>query len=175
MSAPRTLAASAPRAQTFLAWLVLLSVLVLFAACAPRAPLFIETAPAGPAPPQIAVLQSDVLVVNGEAVRLADAVTPQPSPDARCAAEALAARQAALQLKTLTQGVRTVTVTPTGVRDALNRSYAHVLLDGADPAHDLIEAGLAVAPGGERFDWCGPISAGFPRVAHIANLSFSGA
>ena len=33
---------------------------------------------------------------------------------------------------------------------------------------------LAVAPGDKAFDWCGPISASFPRGAHIADLSFSG-
>jgi endonuclease YncB( thermonuclease family) len=69
----------------------------------------------------------------------------------------------------------TATVTPTGVRDDMNRPYAHVLLDGEDPAHDLIEDGLAVAAGDKRFDWCAPISASFPRAEHIANLSFSGA
>jgi endonuclease YncB( thermonuclease family) len=121
------------------------------------------------------VLQSDVLVIDGQAVHMADAVTPQASPDARCAAEALAARQAALRLKSLASGVRTVTVTPTGAHDSANRPYAHVLLDGEDPAHDLIADGLAVAPGGKPFDWCGPISADFPRAAHIADLSFSGA
>lgn len=154
---------------------LVLSALVLLSACAPHGPLFIETRPGGPPAPTIAVLQSDVLVINGEAIRLADAVTPQPSPDACCAAEALAARQAGLRLKELVSGVRTATVTLTGAHDDLNRPYAHVLLDGEDPAHDLIEDGLAVASGDKRFDWCGPISASFPRAQHIANLSFAGA
>ena len=146
----------------------------MLSGCAPRPSLFAEAAATAPAA-SVAVLQSDVLVIDGEAVHLADAVTPQPSPDARCAAEALAARQAALRLKTLARGVRTVSFTATGARDSANRRYGHVLLDGEDPAHDLIEDGLAVAPGGKPFDWCGPISASFPRGAHSADLSFSGA
>jgi endonuclease YncB( thermonuclease family) len=175
MSTSRTLAIATGRAQAWLAILVLLSALVLMSACAPRGPLFMQAAPEGPPAPTIAVLQSDVLIVNGEPVRLADAVTPLPSPDARCAAEALGARQAEHRLKDLVHGVRTATITPTGARDEMNRPYAHVLLDGEDPAHDLIEDGLAVAADGKRFDWCGPISASFPRGEHIANLSFSGA
>ncbi|MBS0334303.1 MAG: nuclease [Proteobacteria bacterium] len=155
--------------------LIVLSSLGLLAACAPRAPLFADNAAAaGPAAPRIAVLQSDVLVVDGQAVRLADAVTPQPSPDARCTAEALAARQAALRLKALATGVHAVSISPTGEKDAYNRPFAHVLLDGEDPAHDLIEEGLAVRPGATPFNWCGPIAAGFPRAEHIAVLSFSG-
>ncbi|HZZ68491.1 MAG TPA: hypothetical protein VFE18_09990 [Phenylobacterium sp.] len=135
--------------------------------------LFADAAPPTPAA-QVGVLQSDVLIVNGQAVHLADAVTPQPSPDARCPAEALAARQTALELKTLTSGVRAVTVTPTGAKDSSNRPFAHVLLDGVDPAHELIEDGLAVRPGAGAFNWCGPLSASFPRAEHIAMLSVSG-
>jgi endonuclease YncB( thermonuclease family) len=153
---------------------MLLTAVILLSGCAPRAPLFSEARPTGPTA-TIAVMQSDVLVIDGQAVRLADAVTPLPSPDARCAAEALAARQAALRLKELTSGVRSVQVTPTGARDSDNRPYVHVTLDGEDPAHDLIVDGLAVAPDGKPFDWCGPISASYPRAAHIASLSFSGA
>ena len=174
MTSIRILPAPTAPIRALLSSLVLLTALVLLSACTPRGLAFLDASRAGPAPPKLAVLQSDVLVINGEAVRLADAVTPQASPDARCAAEALAARQAALELKSLISGVRTVTVTPTGARDDLNRAYAHVLLDGVDPAHDLIEDGLAVAPGEKRFDWCGPISTSYPRVAHIAALSFAG-
>jgi len=153
--------------------LIGLGAVPLLSGCAPHTSLFADTVQAGPSA-SIGVLQSDVLVINGEAVHLADAVTPQPSPDARCAAEALAARQAALQLKSLVSGIKTVAVTRTGTRDGANRPYAHVLLDGVDPAHDLIVNGLAVTPDNKPFDWCGPISASFPRVAHIASLSFSG-
>lgn len=156
--------------------LIVISSLTLLTACAPHTELFADahSAPAGAAAPRIGVLQSDVLVIDGQAVRLADAVTPQPSPDARCTAEALAARQAAIRLKTLATGVRTVSVTPTGEKDAYNRPLAHVLLDGEDPAHELIEEGLAVKPGAGAFNWCGPIAAAFPRAEHIAVLSFSG-
>jgi len=174
MTTCRILTLPASRFPALVSTLVLLTALVLLMACAPRAPLFVDATPVAPAP-KITVLQADVLVIDGQAVRLADAVTPQPSPDARCAAEALAARQATLRLRTLTSGVTTVRVTPTGARDGDDRPYAHVLLDGADPAHDLIENGLAVTPGGQPFDWCGPISSDFARAAHIATLSFSGA
>jgi endonuclease YncB( thermonuclease family) len=154
---------------------IVVTSLSLLTACAPRSSLFAE-AQAAPAPaPNLSVLQSDVLVVNGQTVRLVDAVTPQPSPDAKCPAEALASRQTALRLKSMISGVHTVTVTPTGQKDAYNRPYAHVLLDGADPAHELIEDGLAVRPGSAAFNWCGSISAGFPRAEHISVLSFSGA
>ena len=41
-----------------------------------------------------AVLErEDALIIDGRRVHLVDAVTPQPAPDARCPAEALAARQ----------------------------------------------------------------------------------
>jgi endonuclease YncB( thermonuclease family) len=153
--------------------LIAMGSLSLLSGCAPRPSLFAEAAPATPTY-TVGVLQSDVLVINGEAIHLVDAVTPQPAPDARCAAEALAARQAALALKALASGVKTVSVTRTGAFDSANRPFAHIVLDGEDPAHDLIEDGLAVAPGGKPFDWCGPISASYPRAAHIANLSFSG-
>jgi endonuclease YncB( thermonuclease family) len=174
MNASRILSHLYALACVLLLALIGMGSLPLLSGCAPRASLFAEVAPAGPSA-RVAVLQSDVLVINDEAVHLADAVTPQPSPEARCAAEALAARQAAIYLRNLAHGVKTVTVTPTGAHDGANRPYAHVLLDGEDPAHDLIADGLAVAPGGKPFDWCGPISASFPRVAHIADLSFSGA
>ncbi|HLZ73756.1 hypothetical protein [Phenylobacterium sp.] len=176
MTTSRTFATAAANAwtQARLASFLLLAALVLLSACAPRGLQFIEATQAGPAAPHISVLQSDVLVIDGQTVHLADAVTPQSSPDARCAAEALASRQAAHRLKELVHGVRTVTVTPTGTRDDQNRPNARVLLDGEDPAHELIEDGLAVAPGAKRFDWCAPISAVFPRAEHIAALSFSG-
>lgn len=119
-------------------------------------------------------MQSDVLVINGHTVRLADAVTPQPSPDAHCPAEAVAARQASAELKALVTGVHAVALTPTGEKDSGNRPYVHVLLDGVDPAHDLVENGLAVRPGPGVFNWCGPISAAFPRAEHIAMLSVTG-
>jgi endonuclease YncB( thermonuclease family) len=173
MTVARMLSLAHSVASILLLVVIGLSALPLMSGCSRQQALFVQAAPVEPTA-SVGVLQSDVLVINGEAVHLADAVTPQPSPDARCAAEALAARQAALQLKTLVSGVKTVTVTRTGAQDSANRPYAHVLLDGVDPAHDLIVAGLAVTPDARPFDWCGPISASFPRAAHIAALSVSG-
>ena len=98
-----------------------LSAVPLLSGCAPRTALFADAAARGAPPPKITVLQSDVLIVDGQTVRLADAVTPLPSPDARCAAEALASRQAALRLKELVSGVTTVSIAPTGARDSFAR------------------------------------------------------
>ena len=148
--------------------------LVLLSACAQRASLFADTAPAGPSV-AVAVLQSDLLSINGQIVRLAVALTPQPSPWARCAAEALAARQTAARLKALASEVSAASVTLTGVLDRDKHPYAHVRLDGYDPAQVLITDGMAVAPGGKPFDWCGPIAAGYPRAASVAYLSYTGA
>jgi endonuclease YncB( thermonuclease family) len=151
----------------------LLMGLVLVSACAQRASLFTDTTPAGPSV-AVAVLQSDLLSIDGRIVRLADALTPQPSPWARCAAEALAARQTAARLKVLASDVSAVSVRLTGALDREKHPYAHVLLDGHDPAQVLITDGMAVAPGGQPFDWCGPIAAGYPRAASVAYLSYTG-
>jgi endonuclease YncB( thermonuclease family) len=150
----------------------LVVVLMLTAACNRHSSLFMTVAPdPKPRGPMIAVLKSDVLVIDNRAVRLADAVTPQAAPDAHCTAEALAARQTELRLKDLAQRALTASATPTGERDADGRPYAHIQLDGADPARKLIAEGLAVRPGKTAFSWCGPIAGDGPRAARIAALS----
>ena len=106
----------------------------LLAACTPaQSTLFAKDAPAAVAAvslPRIEVLSGDTIVVDGRHVRLADMTAPQAAPYAHCAAEALGARQARLRIAALSQGVQTVTVTPTGSVDSRNRTLATVYLDG---------------------------------------------
>jgi endonuclease YncB( thermonuclease family) len=138
--------------------------------------LFTETSSAGVSGPipQIVVLHGDVLVVDGRDLRLADVSAPQAAPDAHCAAEAIASRQAQLRLEDLTRRVRSVVVTPTGGLDDHGRTLARVELDGLDPAKTLIDEGLAVAPQPGGFDWCSAVDATQPAAQRIAMLSFNG-
>ncbi|MEJ0065766.1 MAG: hypothetical protein WDM85_10325 [Caulobacteraceae bacterium] len=124
--------------------------------------------------PQIEVLRGDVLVIDGRHLRLADLTAPQAAPDAHCAAEAVAARQAQLRLKDLARRVRSIVITPTGGLDGYGRTLARVTLDGIDPAATLIDEGLAVAPQPAGFDWCDATSTTQPAAQHIAMLSFNG-
>jgi len=126
------------------------------------------------ATPQIQVLRGDVLVVDGRHVRLVDVMVPQAAPDARCAAEAIASRQAQLRLEDLTRRVRSIVVTPTGGFDGYGRTLARVTLDGVDPAATLIEEGFAVAPQPAGFDWCDATSTTEPAAERITMLSFKG-
>jgi endonuclease YncB( thermonuclease family) len=159
---------------------------ILFAAAALVAPatfmavqpahhsLYAAEPPVAAAPPSIAVLHGDAIVVDGRHVRLVDAVTPQPAPYAHCVAEAMAARQARLRLGALANDVHKVSITPAGGVDAYNRIKAHVTFDGTDPAGVLISEGLAVAPGAGAVDWCGAVSQKADGVRHIAMLSSLG-
>jgi endonuclease YncB( thermonuclease family) len=124
--------------------------------------------------PHVSVVQADALIVDGRRVHLVDAVTPQPAPDARCPAEALAARQARLRVTALADRVKHVEVRTTGTLDGYNRADAHILFDGIDPAAVLIDEGLAVAPQKQAFDWCGPLSEAYPRAQRVALLSLAG-
>jgi endonuclease YncB( thermonuclease family) len=161
--------------QIFLG-LTLAATAALAAACAKPQTLFTasDTAAVQAPPPAIEVLNADVIVVDGQHVRLVDAVMPQPAPRAHCAAEALAAYQGRLKLKELSQGVQKVTITAAGAADSSGRTPAHVLFDGNDPAQSLIDDGLAVAANGKPMDWCGPLSGSLPQATHIAMLSEMG-
>jgi endonuclease YncB( thermonuclease family) len=149
--------------------------LLALAACSQPHSLYAD----GPAPSaeptsQISVVQADALIVDGRRVHLVDAVTPQPAPDARCAAEALASRQARLRMSALAAQVRHVEVKLTGTLDGYNRANAHLTFDGVDPAQVLIDEGLAVAPQQQAFSWCGPLSESFPQASRVAMLSLTG-
>lgn len=154
------------------------TVFVLLSACSPsHSTLFAETQQRTVdrvPPPRIQVLRPDVLVIDGQHLRLADAQTPQPSPSAHCTAEAVAARQAYLRLKGLAEGVSTASIRRTGRVDSDQRAYAHVYLDGVDPALALINEGLAVSGDGQRIDWCAPLSTALPEAERIAELSAVG-
>jgi hypothetical protein len=143
-------------------------------ACAQHSLYADGSAPPSAAFSQISVVQADALVIDGRRVHLVDALTPQPAPDARCPAEALAARQARLRVMSLANQARHADIRPTGTLDRYNRADAHVLFDGVDPAAVLIDEGLAVAPGKHAFNWCGPLSEGFPQARRLAMLSLTG-
>src|SRR5579872_4774399 len=131
--------------------------------------LFTQTANAavsGPIP-EIEVLHGDVLVVDGRDLRLAGLTAPQGAPDAHCAAEAVASRQAQLRLEDMSRRVRSVVVTPTGGMDDHGRILARVTLDGLDPAKTLIDEGLAVAAQPDGFDWCSAADETHPAAQHI--------
>ena len=153
------------------------AIFMFLSACSPSAPTelvdtrrSVDRVP----PPRIEILQSDVLVIDGRHLHLADARTPQAAPNARCTAEAALAHQAQLRLKRLAEGVSAASVRTTGRVDSDQRAYAHVLLDGLDPAPILIDEGLAVSPDARRFDWCAPLSSALPEARHIAVLSLGG-
>ena len=156
---------------------ILVGLLGLSACSRPAASsLFTQTSSAvaaGPIP-QIVVLRGDVLVVDGRHLRLVDMTAPQAAPDAHCAAEAIASRQAQLRLEDLTRRVRSIVVTPTGGLDDHGRILARVELDGLDPTKTLIDEGLAVAPQPAGFDWCDATSTTQPAAQRIAMLSFNG-
>ena len=163
--------------MTKLASFLLLVALVSLTACSrpTTSSLFTQTAgPVNAAAPQIEVLRGNVLVVDGRHLHLVDVAIPEAAPAAHCVAEAIASRQAEVRLEALTRHVRQVVVSPTGGLDDHNRTLAHVLLDGVDPAKVLIDEGLAVAPQPGGFDWCGSGETTHPAAQHIALLSFSG-
>jgi endonuclease YncB( thermonuclease family) len=155
---------------------ILVGLLGLSACSRPAASsLFTQTSNAAAGPiPRIEVLHGDVLVIDGRHLRLADVTVPQAAPDAHCAAEAIASRQAQLRLEDLTRRVRSVVVTPTGGLDDHDRALAQITLDGLDPAKTLIDEGLAVAPQPGGFDWCSAADSTQPAAQRIAMLSFNG-
>ncbi|WP_374471231.1 nuclease [Phenylobacterium sp.] len=114
----------------------------------------------GPSPAErVRVLAADVLVVDGQHIRLTGAWAPQPIPDARCWAEALAAKQATAAVRQMVEQAANLEAAPSTVRDAYNRTVTRVRLDELDLSQSLIDAGLAAASE-RRFDWCAPISQG---------------
>ena len=131
----------------------------------------------GPPGPTVAervkVLNGDVYVIDGQHVRLAEAATPQPIPDARCWAEALAAKQAAAAARDLFQVARVLRIEPTGKTDEYNRTVAHVFLDNQDLGRSLHDQGLAAETATGRFGWCEPVSqadGGAPDLKALMNL-----
>jgi endonuclease YncB( thermonuclease family) len=124
--------------------------------------------------PAVTVLNADVLVIQGKHYRLANGYAPQPVPDARCWAEAIAARQATRVVADMVAHAGSVTATPTGDEDEYARAYAIIHIDGADLGQVLFRDGLAAQPPKGRFEWCDPISrneAGAPNVFSMMELA----
>lgn len=137
-----------------------------------------EPEPKAPSPPvnlgaRVTVLAADVLVVDGRHIRLSNVFGPEGVPSARCWAEALAAREAAREVRDFVTAARAIDVRPTGGRDEYNREFALVSLDGLDLGETLFERSLvAMPPKGRRFEWCRPISEpveGAPDVRPLMN------
>jgi endonuclease YncB( thermonuclease family) len=124
--------------------------------------------------PKVTVLNADILVIEGKHYRLANAFAPEPVPDARCWAEALAAKQATRVVAGLVDQAASVQASPTGGVDDYNRTLATIHVDGADLGDVLFKQGLAARPGKGRFEWCNPISRndpGAPEVFSMMELS----
>lgn len=139
-------------------WLPILILAALSpGACRKAQPPVAETS-AAPNRATILVINADSLVIDGKHVRLANAFAPEPVPDARCWAEAAAAKNGARLAKSMIRNAAEVTTTPTGGEDGHGRAYVRVSLDGADYGEMLIKAGLAAQDGKSRFEWCQPMS-----------------
>ena len=119
---------------------------------------------------RVKVLNADVFVIDGRHIRLADAATPQPIPDARCWAEALAAKQATAAVRELVRSTDDLRVEFTGARDEYNREVAHVILDNQDLSRTLHDLGMAAEAPSRRFPWCDPISAGGEGAPDVHDL-----
>ncbi|MBO9558426.1 MAG: nuclease [Caulobacter sp.] len=122
---------------------------------------------------RVRVLSADALVIDGKHVRLANAYAPQGIPDARCWAEAAAAKQATLWVRGHMRDARDVTVQPTGGFDEFHRELAVVQVDGVDLGQLMFENGLASRRStgrDNRFPWCEPISAKAPDAPIVGSL-----
>lgn len=119
---------------------------------------------------RVKVLNADVLVVDGKHIRLAGAVVPQPIPDARCWAEALAAKQATAVVREMMKLATDIRVEPTGQTDEYNRALARVFLDNQSLADALHDQGMAAETEGRRFTWCAPISEGGEGAPDLKSL-----
>jgi endonuclease YncB( thermonuclease family) len=129
------------------------------------------------APPSITahvrVLDADVLVIDDQHLRLANAYGPESLLHARCWAESLAADHAAEFVKQLVDRARTYAFELNGKTDDSGRKYATVSIDGADLGDILYAQGLAARPSTPRFDWCQPISQkaeGAPKLSSLYNF-----
>ncbi|HEY8618281.1 nuclease [Phenylobacterium sp.] len=116
------------------------------------------------------VLNADVLVVDGRHVRLAGVWAPQPIPEARCWAEALAAKQATAEVKAMVRQANEIFVAPSTKRDAYNRSVTRVALDRLDLGQSLADRGLVATTWDEAFPWCQPISRNAPGAPPLRAL-----
>lgn len=155
--------------------LIGLAGLALLTACGPKAP----EPQSQPVPPPSAaqrmkVLNADVFVIDGQHIRLAGFYAPQPVPDARCWAEALAAKLATQQVRSLVDDAQDVAFAPTGQRDEYNRIIATVALDSVDLGGKLHDMGFAATKSEGRFEWCEGLSnktPGAPELGAFMDMS----
>lgn len=122
---------------------------------------------------RVRVLSADAMVIDGKHVRLANAYAPQGVPDARCWAEAAAAKQATTWVRGHMREARDITVEPTGGFDEFHRELAVVHVDGVDLGQLMFESGLASRRStgrDNRFPWCEPISAKAPDAPAVGSL-----
>ena len=138
----------------------LLSVLVTLSACAPSpAP---DAAVLAARPPA-QVQSGDHMVIDGQAIVLADAETPQVGDVAGCRAEAVAAERTAARVRALLSGARQIDVQPAAEG---RRTLVHV--DGLDLGLTLIAEGLAVPRGPAPMNWCASTRPWNEAAAHRA-------
>ena len=152
---------------------IVLALVLLTAACqkTPDPPSSIAVPPG--LGDRVRVLSADALVIDGKHVRLANAYAPQGIPDARCWAEAAAAKQATLWVRNHMREAREIAVQPTGGFDEFHRELAVVHVDGVDLGQLMFENGLASRRStgrDNRFPWCEPISAKAPDAPVVGSL-----
>ena len=140
--------------------LVAILALAAFLAGCSRPSRFMQSGPAPRAalPDRVKVLNGDVVVVDGQNLRLANAFAPQPVPYARCWAEAVAAREATRELRAMVADSHEIAVRTTPQRDEFNRTIAFVSLDRLDLGDTLVAAGLAARRSEPPFRWCAGFS-----------------
>jgi hypothetical protein len=121
---------------------------------------------------RVQVLSADTLVIDKKPVRLANAFAPEPIPQARCWAEAVASNEATEIVREIVRGASSVDVKATGGVDEYNRPFSMVALDGLDLGQTLYDRGLAARPGEtrRRFEWCHPISQRDPGAPTVSSL-----
>jgi endonuclease YncB( thermonuclease family) len=122
----------------------------------------------------VRVLDADVLIIDGQHLRLANAYGPESLLHARCWAESIAADHAAEYVRQLVDRAATYAFELNGKTDDYGRKYATVSIDGADLGDILYGQGLASRPSIPRFDWCQPISQkaeGAPKISSLYNPS----
>jgi endonuclease YncB( thermonuclease family) len=161
---------SMTKIRIFAAAMALASVL---AACGKAEPPLKASAPPS-ITAHVRVLDADVLVIDGQHVRLANAYAPESLLRARCWAESLASDHATEFVKELVQRAASYNFKPTGETDDFGRVYGLVTIDNADLGDILYNTGLASRPSTPRFDWCGPISKkaeGAPKISSLYNFA----
>jgi endonuclease YncB( thermonuclease family) len=149
--------------------LAVLAALALLSACQRPAPP-LSAAPPASITSHVRVLDADVLIIDGQHVRLANAYAPEPLLQARCWAESLASDHAAEFVKDLVDHAQAYGFKANGQTDDYNRVMGVVSIDGVDLGDLLYKNGLASRPTDPRFNWCDPISKQAPGAPRISSL-----